>query len=111
MRKITKGRGNLKTNSKTFLATFFILAIALFIVHLRVLINNLQYEISGKNKTEKELLKDREILKKELEFLKSPSRIEKEAIRNGMDFPKEWQIKTIIVKNPLEINFLTGQGK
>jgi len=97
MRKVTKGKPNLKTNSKTFLATFFILAVALFIVHLRVLINNLQYEISGKNKTEKELLKDRENLKKELEFLKSPSRIEKEALRNGMNFPEEWQIRTIKV--------------
>ncbi len=98
MRKITKGRENIKTNSKTFFAIFFVLIAALFIVHLRVLINNLQYEISGKNKTEKELLKEREILKEKLEFLKSPSRIEKEAIRNGMTFPKEWQIKTIIVK-------------
>ncbi len=98
MRRITKGRGNIKENIKTFIATFFILAIALLIVHVRVLINNLQYEISGENKTEKELLKDRENLRKELEFLKSPSRIEKEAIRNGMAFPKEWQIRTIIVK-------------
>jgi cell division protein FtsL len=95
MRKITKGKANLKANSKIFLAIFFILTIALFIVHLRVLINNLQYEISGKNKTEKELLKDRENLRKELESLKSPSRIEKEALRNGMNFPKEWQIRTI----------------
>ncbi|MDD5454740.1 MAG: FtsL-like putative cell division protein [Candidatus Ratteibacteria bacterium] len=98
MRKITKGRGNLKQNSKTFFAIFFILTIALFVVHLRVLINNLQYEISGSNKTEKELLKDRETLKKELEFLKSPSRIEKEALRNGMNFPEKWQIRTIKVK-------------
>jgi len=100
MRKVTKGKPNLKANSKTFLATFFILAIALFIVHLRVLINNLQYKISDKNKTERELLKDRENLKKELEFLKSPSRIEKEALRNGMNFPEEWQIRTIKVHTP-----------
>jgi cell division protein FtsL len=98
MRKITKGRGNIKENFRTFLAAFFILIIALVIVHVRVLINNLQYEISDRSKEERKLLKDREILMKELEFLRSPSRIEKEAIRHGMTFPKEWQIRTIVIK-------------
>ena len=102
MRKITKGKTNLKANSKTFLAIFFVLAIALFIVHLRVLVNNLQYEITEKSQTSKKLLKDREILKKELEFLKSPSRIEKKALRNGMNFPEDWQIRTINVQSQLD---------
>lgn len=98
MRRITKGRGNIKENIRTFIAAFFILIIALFIVHIRVLINNLQYEISDKQKVESDLLKDGEKLKRELEFLRSPSRIEKEAVRQGMTFPKQWQIRTITIK-------------
>ena len=80
---------------KVFLATLFIFVVALLLVHIRVLTDNLKYENSEKEQEEKKLLKDRENLKGELEFLRSPSRIEKEALRLGMNYPKNWQIKKI----------------
>lgn len=95
MRKVIKKKANLRTNVKTFLAAFFILIIALLLVHIRVLTDNLKYENSKKEQEEKKLLKDREKLKGELEFLRSPSRIEKKALSLGMNYPKNWQIKKI----------------
>lgn len=98
MKKVIKKKANLKANVKTFLATFFVLVIALLLVHIRVLTDNLKYENSKKEHEEKKLLKDRENLTRELEFLKSPSRIEKEALRLGMSYPQNWQIKKIKFK-------------
>jgi cell division protein FtsL len=63
-----------------------------------VLTDNLKYENSKKEHEEKKLSKEMENFKRELEFLKSPSRIEKEALRFGMKYPENWQIKTIKLK-------------
>lgn len=95
MRKVINKNTNLKANSKVFFAILFILAVALLIVHMRVLTDNLKYENSNKEGEEKELLKDSEHLKEELESLKSPLSIEKKAFHDGMIYPKDWQIKTI----------------
>ncbi len=59
MRKVIKKKINLKANAKTFLSIFFVLVIALLLVHIRVLTDNLKYENRDKEKDEKELLKEK----------------------------------------------------
>jgi cell division protein FtsL len=98
MKRVVKKRASSKTIIKVFLATLFIFVVALLRVHLYALIDNLKYEMGKKTDKEERLLKERENLEKELYFLKSPSRIEKEALRLGMNYPKNWQIKEIKVK-------------
>ncbi len=98
MRKVVKKKINLKANVKTFVITSCVLIVALLLVHIRVLTDNLKYENMKKGSEEKQLLKDNENFKRELESLKSPSKIEKEAIRFGMSYPKNWQVREIQYK-------------
>ena len=97
MRKVSKKKANFVTISEIFLAIVFILGIALLRVHLCALVDNLKYEIGEKMNKEEELLKEKENLKRALYSLKSPSRIEKEAFRLGMNYPRSWQIKEITI--------------
>lgn len=97
MRKVTKKKTAFKTIVKVFLTILFISVVALLRVHLYALINNLKYEIGEKEREEQKLLRERETFKKKLYLLKSPSRIEKEALRLGMSYPQNWQIKEIHV--------------
>lgn len=95
MRKIVKEKASFKTSIKIFSIIVCVLLGALLLVHIRVLTDNLKYENSSKGNIEKEFLKEKEILKRELESLKSPARIEQEARRFGMSYPQDWQLKEI----------------
>lgn len=97
MRKVARKKMDFRAITGYFLAIVFVLGIALLRVHLCALIDNLKYEIGKKMDKEEKLLKERENFKRELYSLKSPSRIEKEAFRRGMSYPRSWQIKEIVI--------------
>lgn len=99
MKKVKKKK---EINSKTILkvigVVLFFLLVSILYVHHRFLIINLGYKITERINEEERLLRERENLRKELYLLKSPFRIEREAKRMGMEYPREWQIKIIKIR-------------